>query len=463
MPFRSFFAAGLIFLMGACAATQDTSVATAGSAQAFLPDGGPPVVNGLYVEQDPACSKDCIDVLAKQPLALRKRPHPDAPIVATTNEDEWLDWIGGLYRMRPVRGVVSKDVALDLYPGKSIEFKAGDIIYIVDGRGDGSDLPDTGYWFRGAYFNYAAQGFEQDDQRQLIVEWQSFSDAQEAADKAAGAGWWALVKRDNGQRGYVLRYDLDCGWEGKDHSGYCEGGRAGQQPPAPRNCLAHDISPECQAQRSSAEPSTRAYKTPRPFRDCPECPSMVWIPRQRFAAGQYEVTFAEWDACVAAGGCNGYKPSDRGWGRGLRPVINVKWADAQAYVQWLSARTGERYRLLTTQEWTKAAFPGGRRTNYSWGNAEPGCTPGSRNGVAYNACTPQQTLPVGTFQPNAFGLYDTIGNVGEWLQEPYAPGDQRYAIIGSSWASGVESLGGRGGGTPEDLGADTGLRVARER
>jgi formylglycine-generating enzyme required for sulfatase activity len=49
-----------------------------------------------------------------------------------------------------------------------------------------------------------------------------------------------------------------------------------------------------------------------------------------FAVGRYEVTFAEWDACIAGGGCSGYKPSDQRWGRGQRPVINVSWNDAQA-------------------------------------------------------------------------------------------------------------------------------------
>jgi formylglycine-generating enzyme required for sulfatase activity len=190
---------------------------------------------------------------------------------------------------------------------------------------------------------------------------------------------------------------------------------------------------------------------------------MVWIPGQSFAAGQFEVTFAEWDACLAAGGCNGVRPNDQGWGRGNRPVMGVRWADAQAYVQWLSRRTGQRYRLLTTNEWVAAAFPGGRRQNYSWGNDTPVCTLGARNGAAYNACIPQRTMPVGSFQPNAYGLYDTIGNVGEWLQDPYAPGDGRHAIIGSSWASGLADLGGRGGGWDHDLGPDTGFRVARER
>ena len=228
-------------------------------------------------------------------------------------------------------------------------------------------------------------------------------------------------------------------------------------------CAAYDISYRCRDIRSRAEPSRESFPAPQPFRDCPICPAMVLIPEQPFAIGQYEVTFAEWDACVAAGGCNAYSPDDQGWGRGNRPVISVSRADAQAYVLWLNEHTGKRYRLLTTREWAAAAFPGGRRQNYSWGNENPVCDPGARNGAAYNACMPQRTLPVGSFQPNAYGLYDTIGNVAEWLQDPYSFDDRGgYAIIGSSWASNLESLGGLDRGWHQRGGPDTGFRVAQD-
>ena len=104
----------------------------------------------------------------------------------------------------------------------------------------------------------------------------------------------------------------------------------------------------------------------RVFRDCDICPQMVVIPAgtfmmgspaseegrfdsegprhevtlRSFALGVKEVTFDEWDACVRGGGCNGYRPDDEGWGRGVRPVINVDWNDTQAYVGWLSENTG---------------------------------------------------------------------------------------------------------------------------
>jgi formylglycine-generating enzyme required for sulfatase activity len=61
--------------------------------------------------------------------------------------------------------------------------------------------------------------------------------------------------------------------------------------------------------------------------------------RQTLAVGKFEVTFAEWDACVAAGGCK-HKAGDEGWGRGKRPVINVSWDDAKEFVTWLSSKAG---------------------------------------------------------------------------------------------------------------------------
>ena len=69
------------------------------------------------------------------------------------------------------------------------------------------------------------------------------------------------------------------------------------------------------------------------------------------------MTFEKWDACVCTGSCGGYRPWDAGWGaRGRCPVINVSWEDA--YVEWLSGRTGEAYRLLSEAEWEYAARGG---------------------------------------------------------------------------------------------------------
>ena len=141
------------------------------------------------------------------------------------------------------------------------------------------------------------------------------------------------------------------------------------------------------------------------FKDCVGCPELVVVPAgsyqmgsppgeqdrfdnegpvhrvtiaQPLAVGVYEVTFDEWDACVSGGGCNGYRPGDGGWGRGRRPVIEVSWQDARAYVEWLSRKTGEEYRLLSESEWEYVARAGTRtpfhyggtisteQANYNW-------------------------------------------------------------------------------------------------
>ena len=139
----------------------------------------------------------------------------------------------------------------------------------------------------------------------------------------------------------------------------------------------------------------------------------VSIP-QAFALSKREVTFSQWDACAAAGGCGGYRPDDRGWGRGNRPVIYVSWEDAQSYASWLSRETGEDYRLPSEAEWEYAARAGSA-TKYSWGN-EIGSNRANCDGCG-SQWDDEQTAPVGSFSPNAFGLYDMHGNVWEWVED----------------------------------------------
>jgi formylglycine-generating enzyme required for sulfatase activity len=149
-----------------------------------------------------------------------------------------------------------------------------------------------------------------------------------------------------------------------------------------------------------------------------------------FAASKFEVTFADWDACVFAAACSQLPDS---WGRGAMPVINVSWRDAKQYVGWLSQLTGQEYRLLTEAEWEYAARAG-TDTPYSWG-ADPASGDANCDGCGSHWDL-KQTAPVGSLKPNPFGLYDMHGNVWEWVEDNWhenyigAPND------GSSWLQG---------------------------
>jgi formylglycine-generating enzyme required for sulfatase activity len=211
------------------------------------------------------------------------------------------------------------------------------------------------------------------------------------------------------------------------------------------------------------------------FLDCSQCPEMITIPggalvfderRETiapFAVGRFEITFAQWDACVAEGGCNGYRPSDEGWGRGNRPVINVSWNDAQSYVQWLSQRTGQRYRLLTGAEWEFAARAG-MTAQFSWGEQDPVCDQNARNGANFSPCADDRSRPVGSFQPNPFGLYDVHGNVWEWVEDCSDSTCAQLIVRGGSWhndAGWLSSVDKRVWGTPTARVNMYGFRVAR--
>ena len=196
------------------------------------------------------------------------------------------------------------------------------------------------------------------------------------------------------------------------------------------------------------------------FRDCPSCPEMVVLPAGIFtmgsgdkhtkyhpvtiaeplAVGRYEVTFAEWDACVAESGCNGYEPADNDWGRGRRPVINVSWEDAQDYLYWLSRKTGESYRLLSEAEW-EYAVRAGTTTMYYWGGIsaiEEICTYAKVSSRWFPCARGERhmTVPIGSFRPNPFGLYDMIGNVHEWTADCWNDTYYRAPADGRAWQQG---------------------------
>jgi formylglycine-generating enzyme required for sulfatase activity len=162
-----------------------------------------------------------------------------------------------------------------------------------------------------------------------------------------------------------------------------------------------------------------------------EGPQHTVVIARPFAVSKFDVTYADWDACVSAGGCP--QVGDAGLGRDTKPVIDVTWDDAQHYVAWLAKTTGQPYRLLTEAEWEYAARAGAA-TAYSWGT-EIG--EGNANCIRCgSAWDNRETSPAGSFKPNAFGLYDMAGNVWQWVQDCYHDNYNGAPMGGSAWTSG---------------------------
>lgn len=261
---------------------------------------------------------------------------------------------------------------------------------------------------------------------------------------------------------------------------------------------------------ASAKPSKHAGPVadkPLVIKDCRDCPEMVAVPagefmmgsptseKQRgpeaqhvvtimraFAVSRFEITFAQWDACVADGGCDGYRP-EAPWGRGRMPVVNINFANAESYAAWLSRKTGKRYRLLSEAEWEYAARAGST-TAFAFGPtlaaAQANFDAGAKTELNPAGAARGKALPVGSFRPNAFGLYDMHGNVWEWTQDcwndeygPAAPRDGRPALTGDcagrvlrggSWEDAASDLraAARVASAVADRSWSDGIRVARE-
>ena len=183
----------------------------------------------------------------------------------------------------------------------------------------------------------------------------------------------------------------------------------------------------------------------------------------QFALGSTEVTFDEYDAFAKA--TNRQLPSDEGWGRGRRPVINVSWDDAQAYAAWLSEKAHKAYRLPTEAEWEYAARAKTQTSRY-WGD-DPKNQQACQYANVYDrqhvdeikkryswAGTPFDcddaypfTAPVGQFKPNAWGLQDMLGNAWEWVADCWHDSYQGAPNDGSDWE--------------DKKGCDSGRRVLR--
>ncbi len=245
-----------------------------------------------------------------------------------------------------------------------------------------------------------------------------------------------------------------------------------------------------------------ALKPKDSFKECSgECPQMIVIPAGSFAMGsprdekgsdatqkpqhavtiakpfavsKDEITFAQWDTCTIFGDCP--RLSDSGFGRDQQPVIGVTWEEAQHYAAWLSKMTGKTYRLLDEIEYEYAARAG-TTTAYPWGNdIGKGNTDCYDCGTRWDNKTP---APVGSFSPNAFGLYDMVGNVWEWTQDCWhddyvgAPADglawiaggdcTRHVVRGGSYVSYAPYIrsASRWGYRAEGRFDSVGFRVAR--
>lgn len=290
-----------------------------------------------------------------------------------------------------------------------------------------------------------------------------------------------------------------------------------------RNHFASIIAPLCligmatQVQavaHGNTAKTTRAAQTPKAgkvFRDCPSCPEMVIIPAgvfnmgspdseakrddnegpvhsvkiATFAMGRSEITRGQFAAFVKK---TNYNPGDKCWTldngkfkeRGnnwlkpgypqddTHPVTCVNWNDAKAYVEWLSRRTGKKYRLPTEAEWEYAA-----RSNTStarhWGenpvdacgyaNAADKSAQAAIHGAtswSVHNCTDgfAYTSPVGSFKPNAFRLNDMLGNVWEWTEDSYHDSYKDAPVNGSAWQGNVAKRVLRGGSwnnSPQDV------------
>lgn len=290
------------------------------------------------------------------------------------------------------------------------------------------------------------------------------------------------------------------------------------QQAAPQPAPAEPAAPPAQAQpQARPKPAAVAGMPPlTEFRDCPQCPRMVALASgtfvmgaapgdngnkwegpahdvklaQRFAIGRHEVTAAEWQACVSAGACAAAKAGPAAGDPARFPVVNVNWAEAQAYAAWLSERTGRRYRLPTEAEWEYAIRAGTTSARYWGGDRTQQCRYG--NGADQSALKQDPKLsatecddgfaalaPIGSFEPNAFGLFDMAGNAWEWTQDCWrdsyqgAPADgsavdapecTRRVIRGGSWRARANSLRsfGRGHSPADTRSEDLGLRLVAE-
>jgi len=193
-----------------------------------------------------------------------------------------------------------------------------------------------------------------------------------------------------------------------------------------------------------------------------------------FMVSVYEVTFAEYDRFAKA--TKRKLPGSSGWDRKTHPAINVSWNDALAYTRWMSKQTGKQYRLLSESEWEFVARAGTTKS-FWWGTSA-----GSSNAHCFDCKSDYSTskpAKIGTYKPNQFGLYDTAGNLFEWVHDCYHRNYKEAPTDGSVWEGGDCSVRVARGGAyrspansmraenrekfPSDRGQyNVGIRLARD-
>lgn len=191
---------------------------------------------------------------------------------------------------------------------------------------------------------------------------------------------------------------------------------------------------------------------------------------ESFYINRYEVTFSEYDEFTRETGLAARH--DLGFGRESRPVVDVNWFDAVAYADWLSSKTGEKYRLPTDAEWEYVARAGAELGfKYSWGaELVPNLANCKDCGSTWGS---QMSAPVGSFEPNSFGVYDMHGNVWEWTSDCFYTDSPKKVrdlhckvgvVRGGSWDVPATEIAFtvRAVQQSENTAANTGFRLVRE-
>lgn len=247
--------------------------------------------------------------------------------------------------------------------------------------------------------------------------------------------------------------------------------RARPTPAAPAQAAATAGVPKQIFATKGVQPLTpeqeQSLKPADSFKECENCPEMVVVPKgsfimgtpadepyrlkgedpqhrvtiaKPFAVGRFTISFDEWDACLADGGCDGNKGSEREFGRGRMPAHGINFAAAKSYLAWLSKKVGRTYRLPSESEREYFARAGtttpfwfgktisAQNANYDAANNYPGGPYG---------VTSRAPKPVDSYLPNRFGLYQVSGNAEEWTEDCY---NKRYTedtpTDGSPWLEG---------------------------